>query len=97
MRIEWILVPERKRLKHEETVFSVLCVLALCLTLLPATALAADVTYVKRGWNGSVVTKAEKTATASLDGKYPNYTLNEASSTQPFAITQAPVPFPRPQ
>ena len=38
---------------------SICMALALCLTLLPVTALAADepVQYIERGWNGSAVTE----------------------------------------
>ena len=42
-------------------ILSILCVLALCLTLLPATALAEDsVSYVEYSWDGSELTSETK-------------------------------------
>lgn len=55
---------------------SVVTCLALCLTLLPAAALAADgpVTYLQRGWNGSAVTEELRTV--------ETYTTIDSGTTQ---------------
>ena len=47
----------------KKRILSLFCVLALCLTLLPITALAAQdpVWYIERDWDGSMVTEQTKT------------------------------------
>ncbi|WP_162612245.1 S-layer homology domain-containing protein [Flavonifractor sp. An306] len=59
-----------------QKLLSVVTCLALCLTLLPAAALAADgpVTYLQRGWNGSAVTEELRTV--------ETYTTIDSGTTQ---------------
>ena len=47
----------------KKRMLSLFCVLALCLTLVPTAALAAQgpVWYIERGWDGSTVTEQTKT------------------------------------
>ena len=54
---------------------SILCTLALCLGLLPVTALAEGepVSYIQRVWNGSAVTETTQEVT--------NYTVITDSTT----------------
>lgn len=59
----------------KKRLFSLICMLAFCLELLPAAALAAQepVSYIDRSWNGSTVTETEKTVS--------NYTSITESTT----------------
>ena len=53
----------------KKRILSLCMALALCLTLLPVTALAADVTYIERIWNSSTNEVTNETKTIS-DGDY---------------------------
>lgn len=65
-----------RRKDMRQKLLSVVTCLALCLTLLPAAALAADgpVTYLQRGWNGSAVTEELRTV--------ETYTTIDSGTTQ---------------
>lgn len=59
----WMPVRLQRRNSMKKRILSLFCVLALCLTLLPITALAAQdpVWYIERDWDGSMVTEQTKT------------------------------------
>ena len=58
----------------KKRILSFFCVLALCLTLLPVTALAADeVSYLAYSWDGSKLTSEMKSVT--------DYTLVASTDT----------------